>query len=47
MSIAFVIGAVAGASAVLGMGIAYVITRKHYKKYIPRKGLDGKFTTRN
>lgn len=40
----FEIGSVAGASAVLGMGIAYLITRNHYKKYVPKRDFNGKFT---
>lgn len=46
MTISFVIGAVAGASASLGMGIAYIITKNHYKKYVPKFDTDGKFTHR-
>lgn len=50
MSANLVIGAVASASAIAGMGISYIITRNHYKKYekyIPKWGSDGKFTKRN
>lgn len=46
MSIAFVVGSVAGASAILGMGIAFVITRNHYRKYVPKHDENGKFTYR-
>lgn len=32
MTIPFIIGAVASSSAILGMGIGFLITRNHYTK---------------
>lgn len=46
MSINLVIGAVASASAIAGMGIAYIVTRNHYKNHIPKRDMNGKFTKR-
>jgi len=43
---AFIIGAVASGSAILGMGIGFLVTRSHYIKFVPKKGSDGKFTKR-
>ena len=47
MSIAFVIGAVASASAVLGMGISFLVTRNHYRRMMPKRGEDGLFQKRD
>lgn len=47
MTMNLVIGAVASASACVGMVIGHLITKAHYRKYVPKWGTDGKFAKRS